>query len=152
MTEPAVAFEPVEECFYCRRAAGLEEEPLGGYVYSDEHFRVGHAQIEIAGPGTLVVESRRHVLDLATMSLEEIVALMTLLPRLHKILHEELGAQRVYLVSSEAFAPHFHAWLYPWRSSEVQRGVAFLAQSRSCTADEARAAAAIVSRRLLASP
>jgi hypothetical protein len=91
------------------------------------------------------VESRRHVLDLADMSLEEVVALMALLPRLFKVLREGLGAERVYFLATEAFAPHFHAWLYPWQSVDVQRGIAFLVQERACTPDEARTAAGIVS-------
>jgi diadenosine tetraphosphate (Ap4A) HIT family hydrolase len=98
----------------------------------------------------LIVESRRHVLDLAGMSLEEVVALMALLPRLFKALREGFGAERVYLLSTEAFAPHFHAWLYPWQSADVQRGIAFLVQERACTADEAGSAAGIVSRLLSA--
>ena len=143
MAEPGNGGGPAEEdCFFCRRRAGREPGPEGGFLYEDEHFLVGHGFLGTDEAGSLLVEARRHVLDPGDMTEEEMAALTTLLPRLYRVLHQALGADRVYLLSTQARNPHFHAYLHPWRASEEKRGIPFLAQDRPSSEEEYRAAAA----------
>jgi hypothetical protein len=61
----------VDDCFLCERRAGREEGPVGGYLHKDDHVLVGHGFVEFAAAGSLLVESRRHVLDPGSMTQEE---------------------------------------------------------------------------------
>jgi diadenosine tetraphosphate (Ap4A) HIT family hydrolase len=71
------------DCFICRKHAGQEATPPGGYLYQDEDFLVCHAPAEIGVPGTLFVESRRHYLDFAEMTPDESASYWPLLARLY---------------------------------------------------------------------
>jgi diadenosine tetraphosphate (Ap4A) HIT family hydrolase len=88
-----------DTCFICRKRAGLEEAPPGGYVYGDEHWRVCHAPAEMAVPGQLFVESRRHFLDFAEMTAEEAASLGPLLARLVAVGKAVTGAERIYVLT-----------------------------------------------------
>jgi len=128
-------------CFICRKHAGQEAAPPGGYLYEDEHFLVCHAPAAMAVPGTLIVESRRHYLDFAEMTPEESASYGPLLAQLYAAIKRAVGAERVYTLITLEGAAHFHTWLVP-RGPHVQaRGVAFLADDLQCTEDEAIAAA-----------
>jgi diadenosine tetraphosphate (Ap4A) HIT family hydrolase len=133
---------PEEGCFFCRRRAGREPEPEGGFLYEDEHFLVGHGFLGFDDAGTLLIEARRHVLDFSAMAEDEVASLARLLPRLYRALYGGLGADRVYLITTQARNPHFHAFLHPWWSTEDVRGVEFLARDRATGEDEFRRAAA----------
>ncbi|MGH2502555.1 MAG: HIT family protein, partial [Ktedonobacterales bacterium] len=84
------------DCFICRKHAGLEAEPPGGYLYDDAHFRVCHAPAAIALSGTLLIESQRHVLDFAAMTPEEAADYGALLSRVYAAVKRVTGAERVY--------------------------------------------------------
>src|SRR2546421_8599241 len=149
MAQPRNGGGPAEEdCFFCRRRVGREPGPEGGFLYEGEHFLVGHGFLGTDEAGSLLVEARRHVLDPGDMTDEEMAALTALLPRLYRVLHQALGADRVYLLSTQARNPHFHAYLHPWRASEEKRGVPVLAPGRPRSAGGDRAAAPAPSRRV----
>jgi diadenosine tetraphosphate (Ap4A) HIT family hydrolase len=131
------------ECFICRKHAGLEAEPPGGYLYDDAHFRICHAPAAMALPGALLIESRRHVLDFAAMTPDEAADYGALLSRVYAAVKRVTGAERVYtLVTLEGgSAAHFHSWHVPRLPGATARGVTLLAQDHSCSEDEALAAA-----------
>jgi diadenosine tetraphosphate (Ap4A) HIT family hydrolase len=128
-------------CFSCRKHAGQEIAPPGGYLYEDERFLVCHAPAAMAVPGTLIVESRRHYLDFAEMTPEESARYGPLLAWLYAATKRAVGSEGVYALVTLEGAAHFHTWLIP-RAPHVQtRGVAFLADELQCTEEEAIAAA-----------
>jgi diadenosine tetraphosphate (Ap4A) HIT family hydrolase len=135
-------------CFICRKHAGLEEAPPGGYIYSDEHWRVCHAPANMAVPGQLFIESRRHFLDFAQMTATESASFGLLLPRLFAAGKAATGAERIYALAMIDGVPHFHFWLVPLTADAASRGLAFLAEDHACTDEEAAAAAAALRARL----
>lgn len=52
-----------KDCFLCRKHQGLEQQPPGGYIYSDQYWLICHAPPEKGPLGTLFIESKRHFLD-----------------------------------------------------------------------------------------
>lgn len=129
------------ECFICRKQRGEGAPPPGGYLYESAHFQVCHAPAAMATPGTLLVESRRHVLDFAEMTPEEATSYGPLLTRLYMAIKRVTGAERVYTLVTLEGSDHFHTWLIPRAPEAMLRGVRLLAQDQSCTPEEALAAA-----------
>jgi diadenosine tetraphosphate (Ap4A) HIT family hydrolase len=133
-------------CFICRKNAGLEAPPPGGYIYEDAHWKVGHAPAHVVGLGTLVVESARHYLDPADMTPDEAASFGPLLAKLYRALKGETDAERVYSAWFMEGAPHFHAWLVPRYPGGEVRGPALLDQSRCDEAQAAQLAGALRKR------
>ncbi|HLY31732.1 MAG TPA: hypothetical protein VKQ36_11945 [Ktedonobacterales bacterium] len=127
------------DCFICRKHAGQEEQPPGGYLIMDDRWRVCHAPITLGGAGTLIVESQRHFLDFAEMTDDEAISLGLLLKRLYISLKQVTQAPRVYTLVTLEGAPHFHLWLTPRPADAPTRGPAFLAGEQTCTEAEALA-------------
>jgi len=143
MTNPGTTES--EDCRYCARHADQAELPPGGYVYEDERWLVGHASIEWATePGTVIIEARRHVLDFTDFTDIEAASFGELLRRLYPAIKDATGAERVYLVSTMAVMPHFHAWLVPWMAGSEARGIDFLAREGSISGEQALAASAAI--------
>jgi diadenosine tetraphosphate (Ap4A) HIT family hydrolase len=136
-----------QSCFICRKNAGLEAPPPGGYVYEDVYWKVGHAPSDMVGLGTLVVESTRHYLDFSGMETDEAASFGGLMAKLYAALMAETGAERVYCALFAEGAPHFHVWLVPRYPGGEVRGPALLDQS-SCDETEAIALAAALRKRL----
>lgn len=132
---------PPSQCFICRKQHGEEAAPPGGYLSVDAYFRVCHAPASMAVPGTLLIESSRHFLDFAEMTSAEAASYGPLIARLYTAIKRAVGAERVYTLVTLEGAEHFHTWLIPRTSGVGPRGVALLAEERSCTQDEAIAAA-----------
>lgn len=128
------------DCFICRKHAGQEAMPPGGYLYKDECFLVCHAPAAMAVPGTLIVESRRHYLDFTEMTPEERSSYGPLLGKLYMAIKRAIGAERVYTLITLEGAAHFHTWLIPRGPGIQARGVAFLVNDLQCTEDEAASA------------
>jgi diadenosine tetraphosphate (Ap4A) HIT family hydrolase len=129
--------ERAADCFISRKHAGQEAAPPGGYLHEDKHFLVCHAPATMAVPGTLIVESRRHYLDLAEMTSDESANYGPLLARLYAAIKRAVGAERVYMLITLEGAAHFHTWLIPHGPQVQARGVAFLADDLHCAEDEA---------------
>lgn len=126
-----------EGCYICRKLAGVEEQPPGGYVVQGAGWRVGHAPARMGPAGTLVVELERHALGLADLTPDEAAALGPLLRRVCAALVEATGAERIYTLMTVEGAPHAHLWLVPRAADVAERGLAFLGLDRSCTKEEA---------------
>jgi diadenosine tetraphosphate (Ap4A) HIT family hydrolase len=119
-------------CLICDKHKGIAHQPPGGYIYLGKYFAVCHAPVGSGPLGTLFIESRRHVLDYASMTPQELTALGPLLQRVYRALRELTGAERIYQVAMIDGVPHFHCWLVPRRSSDMIKGVKFLAMDLSC--------------------
>jgi diadenosine tetraphosphate (Ap4A) HIT family hydrolase len=135
-------------CLICRKYAGLEDTPPGGYLYSDEHWRVCHTPAQMALPGQMFIESRRHFLDFAQMTAEEAESFGPLLARLYTAGKEVTGAERIYALAMIDGVPHFHFWLVPPRREVTARGLVFLAEDHACSEEEATEVAAALRTRL----
>jgi diadenosine tetraphosphate (Ap4A) HIT family hydrolase len=128
------------DCFICRKHRGEVAPSPGGYLWEDETWLVCHAPAEIAGAGTLILESRQHFLDLEDMPADDRVSFGPVLGRLYPAIRRGTGAERVYLLSTMGGVAHFHAWLVPWWADSALRGPEYLAAERSCSVAEAIAA------------
>jgi hypothetical protein len=68
--------------FICRRQDGQGHEetpPPGGYIVEGKHSLVEHAPIKMSDAGTVIVESRRHLLDFGEMTSDESAELGSIL-------------------------------------------------------------------------
>jgi diadenosine tetraphosphate (Ap4A) HIT family hydrolase len=123
-------------CLICEKHKGISHHPPGGYIYTGEFFAVCHAPVNAGPLGTLLIESRRHVLDYASMTPQELAALGPLLQCVYSALRELTVAERIYQVAMVDGVPHFHCWLVPRRPNDTAKGLKFLAMDLSCdTAD-----------------
>lgn len=132
----------LESCFICRKHAGLEEKPPGGYIYEDEHWMVCHAPGKLGPLGTLFIESRRHFLDYSEMTEEEAGTLGKVLKRVFQALREHTDAERIYQYLSMEGVAHYHTWLIPRCREIVEHGLKFMARDDSCTQEAAESLAA----------
>jgi diadenosine tetraphosphate (Ap4A) HIT family hydrolase len=131
-----------EECFVCRKHAGKEAAPPGGYIYQDAHWMVCHAPASLGPLGTLFIESRRHFLDYSEMTDEEAGSLGAVMKKVFSALREATGAERIYQVLLLEGVAHFHSWIVPRRPEDPERGMKFLARDDSCSEEEANRLAA----------
>ena len=125
------------DCLICDKQRGIAHHPPGGYIYTGDFFTVCHAPVNTGPLGTLFIESRRHFLDYASMTPQELAALGPLLQRVYRALRELTDAERIYQVAMIDGVPHFHCWLVPRRSSDTVKGIKFLAMDVSCEAADA---------------
>jgi diadenosine tetraphosphate (Ap4A) HIT family hydrolase len=119
------------DCLICRKQDGQGHEeaaPLGGYIVEGKHFLVEHAPLKQSNAGTVIVESRRHLLDFGDMTSAESAELASILKRLVPALKIATGAHRIYFLALMERVPHFHLWLVPKKKQGRLRGVAYLAR------------------------
>lgn len=129
-------------CYYCRRQLTGADAPPGGWLIEDQDWLVGHGPAHMCLAGSLRIESRRHFTDFAEMTPAEAASFGQLLATLYRAARPATGAERIHLVATMDFQPHFHAWLYPRAADEPRRGTTFLNQDMSCAEHDALAAAA----------
>jgi diadenosine tetraphosphate (Ap4A) HIT family hydrolase len=128
----------MDNCFICRKHAGQEAAPPGGYLYEDEHWRVCHAPGKLGPLGTLFIESRRHFLDYSEMTAEESASLGNVLKKIYSALRLHVKeAERIYQLCTMEGQPHYHSWILPRRKEVAERGLKFLARDDSCSDEEA---------------
>ena len=126
------------DCVICARlrAQPANEEPIGGYVYEDEHWIAYHAPCDRSVLGQLFVVSRRHFLDFAEMTESEAASYGQVLRKLYGAMKHVLGAERVYSLITLEGVPHFHVWLIPRTFESLERGWDLIYQvmkgERSC--------------------
>ena len=123
-------------CLICRKQAGKEEAPPGGYIYEGRHFAVCHAPRSIGTAGTMIIESRRHFLDFGELDPAEGEDVTALLRSLFPAVRLATRAERVYSLAMMDEVPHFHLWLIPWKKDEPLRGVTYLASEHQLPSKE----------------
>lgn len=139
-------------CYYCDRQHNHRDPPPGGWLVDDGDWLVGHGPAHMCLAGSLRIESKRHFTDFAEMTDAEAASFGRLLASLYRAARPGTGAERVHLVSTMDFQPHFHAWLYPRAADEPRRGTTFLNQDMSCAQADAEAAAGRIRGCLAAGP
>ncbi|MEW5938366.1 MAG: hypothetical protein AB1750_01780 [Chloroflexota bacterium] len=127
----------MQDCFICRKHNGLEPAPPGGYIYEDAYWMACHAPGKLGPLGTLFVESRRHFLDYAEMTVEEAASLGQVLKKVYAALREHTEAERIYQLATMEGQPHYHCWIVPRRKEISERGLKFLARDDACSDEEA---------------
>ena len=128
-------------CFLCRKHKGQEPAPPGGTIYEDNHWMVCHAPAKLGPLGTLFIESRRHFLNYAEMTVEEAASLGGVLKKMYGAIKLHTQAERIYQLSTMEGTPHFHCWIVPRRKEVTERGLKFLARDDSCEEQDAIALA-----------
>lgn len=129
-------------CFICRKHAGLEAQPPGGYLWAREGWCVCHAPAALGPAGTLLIELERHTLDYATLTDVESVAYGPLLRRAYAALRAVTGAERIYTLVTLEGEAHLHIWLVPRAAATPTRDLAYLASAAPCAEEDAQAMAA----------
>jgi diadenosine tetraphosphate (Ap4A) HIT family hydrolase len=129
------------DCHICGKQDGLKtgsallDAPSpGGYIVEGEHFLVEHAPLQESSAGSVIVEARRHLLDFAEMTPDELAELGSVLNRLVPAVKTATNVQRVYYLAVMERAPHFHLWLVPKKGGGEPLGAAYLAQQPPLTA------------------
>jgi diadenosine tetraphosphate (Ap4A) HIT family hydrolase len=117
-----------KDCFVCRKHAGKEDAPPGGYIYESRNFLLCHSQLKIAPLGTLIVESKRHFLDFSEMTSKEGAELNAILRSLFPLMKRFANAERIYSLAMMDGAPHFHLWLVPRVQGSRIKGTRYLAR------------------------
>ena len=98
----------MDHCIICQR--GRAEDPL--IVYEDDNWIVRHSR-ETNILGYLLIESRRHFLDLSESTDDESLAIGPLLKRVTAAIKSVVQPERVYTVTLAETVPHCHIHVIP---------------------------------------
>lgn len=98
----------MESCVICQR--GKQDDPL--IVFEDANWIVRHS-CETNILGYLLVESRRHFLDLSEASDEESAVFGPLLKQVVGAIRASVKPERVYTITLAEAVPHFHVHVIP---------------------------------------
>ena len=128
------------DCFICRIQDGLAELPAGSFILEGKHFVVTHAPLKMARVGTVIILSRRHILDFGEMSPAESTEFGSILKRLVPAIKYVTDAHRVYMLAFMEHSPHFHLWLVPKKKGGSVRGLDYLARPAVATSHSAAVA------------
>lgn len=131
----------VPACYFCEKHRTGGDAPQGGWLFEDRDWLVGHGPVNMCLAGSLRIESRRHFTDFAEMTDSEAASFGRLLTDLYRAVRPATGAERIHLLATMDYQPHFHAWLYPRSATERRRGTEFLNHDMSCALADAEAVA-----------
>jgi diadenosine tetraphosphate (Ap4A) HIT family hydrolase len=98
-------------CSVCKFATGAT--PIRGPVYEDDLWLIRHAPAPYGVPGWMTLQSQRHTPGIAHFDDAEATRFGTDLRHFERVLEQVTGALRIYTVSMNESAPHFHAHLVP---------------------------------------
>jgi diadenosine tetraphosphate (Ap4A) HIT family hydrolase len=116
------------DCFICRKQEGMEIPPFGGYIVEGKYFLVEHAPLKLSHVGTVIIQARRHLLDFGEMTSAESAEFGSIMRRLVPAVKAVTGAHRVYYLSVNEHAPHFHLWLVPKNKNTKLEPLPFLSR------------------------
>jgi diadenosine tetraphosphate (Ap4A) HIT family hydrolase len=116
------------DCYVCRKQEGIEAPPSGGYVVEGKYFLVEHAPLKMSHVGTVIIQSRRHLLDFGEMTSAESTEFGSIMRGLVPAVKAVTGAPRVYYLSVNEQAPHFHLWLGPKKKNTKLEPLPFLSR------------------------
>jgi diadenosine tetraphosphate (Ap4A) HIT family hydrolase len=124
-----------------KNTCGICAQPAAGLgsilIYEDEHWRIRHAN-ETNILGYLILESKRHLLDLSQADESELLSYGPLLGALMKAIRSVTDCQRVYTFTLAEMVPHFHVHLIPRTASipRAYRGRGIMSYPLQPTADK----------------
>jgi diadenosine tetraphosphate (Ap4A) HIT family hydrolase len=116
------------DCHICQLQDGVASSLGAPHILKGKHFVVEHAPLKMSNAGTVIVESRRHLLDFGEMTPAELVEFGSILKRLVPAVKAATGAHRVYFLALMERVPHFHLWLVPKQKQGRLKGAAYLAR------------------------
>jgi diadenosine tetraphosphate (Ap4A) HIT family hydrolase len=116
------------DCHICQLQDGVISQLGAPSILKAKHFLVQHAPLKQSNAGTVIVESRRHLLDFGEMTPAELAELGSILKRLVPAVKAATGAHRVYFLALMERVPHFHLWLVPKQKQGRLKGAAYLAR------------------------
>src|SRR4051812_21501522 len=114
-----------ESCWFCADSVRLDPPP-SGWLVDDGTWRAGAAPAAYAVPGTVILESRRHVADQSGFDEVERATVAEVTGRLIAAVRTATGCDRVYQWATMDAHPHFHLWLVPWSECGTSRGPRYL--------------------------
>ena len=114
-----------ETCWFCNPGVRTDPPP-GGWLVEDETWRAGHVPPGYGPVGTVILETRRHVLDQSGFDEAEASTCTPVIGRLVDAVRAVTGCDRVYQWATMDGFPHFHLWLVPWSAADDLRGPRFL--------------------------
>lgn len=97
------------QCLICKRQ---EEQPTPDIILETKSFVVRHSR-ETNILGYLVIEARRHILDLTEATDDEATGYGGLLKQVMSLIRKLTGAERIYTFSLGEAVPHFHVHVIP---------------------------------------
>jgi diadenosine tetraphosphate (Ap4A) HIT family hydrolase len=133
------------DCFVCRKQEGIEAPPTGGYIVEGKYFLAEHAPLKMSHVGTVIVQSRRHLLDFGEMTSAESTEFGSIMRRLVPAIKTVTETDRIYYLSVNEHAPHFHLWLVTKLKNTKLEPLPFLSR-RPVPAPKSRAEA--ISRKI----
>jgi diadenosine tetraphosphate (Ap4A) HIT family hydrolase len=140
-----------EACWFCNQEVRTDPPP-GGWLIEDSSWRASHVPAGYGPAGSVILETRRHVLDQSGFDEDEAATCARVTGRLVAAIREVTGCDRVYQWATMDGFPHFHVWLVPWSLDDDLRGPRFLADrlvtSKGCDAETAERTAASLRRAL----
>jgi diadenosine tetraphosphate (Ap4A) HIT family hydrolase len=102
-----------EDCRSCEVSAGSLQAP-GGFIFENELLTLTHhIQPDHATAGFLILQPRRHVEQIAELTLEEAAELGPMLRAASQALTHVLAPQKVYVCSFGSIVKHVHFYLIP---------------------------------------
>ncbi len=106
----------IDWCLACRILSG-NIQPIGGLIYSNEHWTINHVMPPVQILGYLVLQPRRHIESLHELNPAESTSLGHMLTRIDRALRQVTGAEKVYvaLFAESAECPHIHFHIIPRR-------------------------------------
>ena len=107
------------DCLICQRIASPGD--LAAKVVYEDHLWVARHSRETDILGYLLLESKRHILDLSEATERECSSLGRLVGALTGAIKRTTSAERVYSFSLGEAVPHFHLHLIP-RTAATPRG------------------------------
>ena len=104
--------------------------PPGGVIFENEHWLVDHAVNPAPLRGLLLIKTKRHVEDIADLTLAENASLSEAMGRTTKALRDVIAPERVYVASLGDTGVHVE-WLLVPRSAGMPTGAALLGELAS---------------------
>jgi diadenosine tetraphosphate (Ap4A) HIT family hydrolase len=114
-----------EGCWFCNPDVRTDPPP-GSWLVEDESWRASHVPPGYGPAGTVILETRRHVLDQSGFDGTEASTCSLVVGRLVDAVRQVTGCDRVYQWATMDGFPHFHLWLVPWSAADDLRGPRFL--------------------------
>lgn len=100
-----------QDCAICSRQTASSSS-AATVVYADDHWIVRHST-ETNILGYLLIEPRRHFLDLSFAACEELTGYGPLLSAVMKAQRAVLPCERIYTFTLAELVPHFHVHIIP---------------------------------------
>jgi diadenosine tetraphosphate (Ap4A) HIT family hydrolase len=115
-------------CYVCRKQEGIQPPPSGGCVVEGKYFLVEHAPFKMSHAGTVIIQSRRRLLDFGEMTSAESTEFGSIMRGFVPAVKAVTGDHRIYYLSVNEHAPHFHLWLVPKKKNTKLGPLLFLSR------------------------